>query len=261
MFDTIFVKPLLNILFFFSSVVPGHDFGVAVILITILVRIVLWPIVSKQLHSQRAITAIQPEMNKLKEKYKGDSQKLNAAVMELYKEKEVNPFSSCLTTLIQLPFLFALFAVFRKFVDPEFIKISADSGIMTQIYPFLKNTSLVTNFTNSITTLNTSMFGLLDLAAVKAPVNLFLGALAGVLQFIQSKMLMPKKQENDKASAITSQMTYLMPLMTVWFAYILPGALALYWATSTLFAVGQQYLIMNKEVETLEENKNGKKRK
>lgn len=261
MFDAILVKPLLNLLFFFSAAIPGHDFGISVILLTVFVRLLLWPVVQKQLHSQKAMTAIQPEVAKLKEKYKSEPQKFNAAVMELYKEKEVSPFSSCLPLIIQMPFLFALFAVFRKFVDPNFIKIAADQGVMTQIYPFIKDISIIKSFTSSISSLSTTMFGVINLSLIKSPVNIVLGVIAGGLQFVQSKMLMPKHQEKDATSAVTSQMTYLMPLMTVWFAYILPGALSLYWAVSTLIAVGQQYLVMHHELEELEEGKIVKKSK
>lgn len=251
MFETIIVQPLLNVLFFFYAAVPGHDFGIAVILLTLFVRLALWPLAQKQLHSQKALSAIQPEVNKLKEKYKNDPQKFNAAVMELYKEKEVNPFSSCLPTLLQLPFLFGLFYVFNKFRDPNFIKVVTDSGILTQIYPFLKDASFFKPFIESIKEVNTQMFGLLDLAKP----NIYLGVLAGALQFVQSKMLMPKKQENDTASAVTSQMTYLFPILTIFIAISLPAALPLYWSVTTLFAIGQQYLVMHRDVETLEHKK------
>lgn len=251
MFDQIIVQPLLNVLFFFYSAIPGHDFGIAVILLTAFVRLALWPLASRQLHSQKALSAIQPEVSKLKEKYKNDQQKFNAAVMELYKEKEVNPFSSCLPTIIQLPFLFGLFYVFQKFTDPNFIKIVGDGGIMGQIYPFLKDASFLKPFITSIKEVNTSFFGLLDLAKP----SIYFGVVAGVLQFIQSKMLMPARQEKDASSAITSQMTYIFPVLTVFIAISLPAALPLYWIVTTLFAIGQQYMVMHRDVDILEKKK------
>lgn len=250
-FNLIIIQPLLNILFFLNALIPGHDFGIAVILLTVLVRFALWPLAAKQLHSQKALTAIQPEVTKLKKKYGKDSQKFNAATMELYKEKEVNPFSSCLPTLMQLPVLFGFFYVFRQFAKPDFVKIAADSGIMTQIYPFLKSLHLVSSFTSSIQTVNTHMFGLLDLAKP----NIYLGVVAGALQFVQSKMMMPKHQEADTQSAVTKQMTYLFPILTVFIAISLPAALPLYWAVTTMFAIGQQYLVMHRDVEVLEKKK------
>lgn len=256
-FDLIIIQPLLNILFFFYSIVPGHDFGIAVILLTLFVRFALWPLAARQLHSQKAMNAIQPEVNKLKAKYKDAPQKFNASVMELYKEKEVNPFSSCLPTLLQLPFLFGLFYVFNKFRDPSFIKIAQDSGILTQIYPALKDASFIKPFILSIKEVNTNFFGLLDLAKP----SIYLGVAAGALQFVQSKMLMPAHQEKDTASAVTSQMTYLFPILTIMIAISLPAALPLYWSVTTLFAIGQQYLVMHKDVESLEKKSERKRRK
>lgn len=253
MFNSIIVQPLLNILFTIYAAIPGHDFGIAVILLTVFVRLFLWPIASRQLKNQKAVSALQPKVKKLQEKYKNDPQKLNAAVMELYKEKEVNPFGSCLLTLLQFPFLIGLFYVLRKFTDPGFVKIATDSGILTEIYGFIKNLGFVKDFTASISSISTTTIGGIDLAATKTVTNVVLGALAGGLQFIQTKMLLPKSKEKDAASAVSSQMTYIFPLMTVYFGYILPGALALYWTVTTLFAIGQQYLVMHREVDELEE--------
>jgi YidC/Oxa1 family membrane protein insertase len=247
MFEALIVRPLLNILFFFYAVTPGHDFGVAVILLTAAVRLILWPLAAKQLHSQKAMTAIQPEVKKIQEKYKSDPQKMNAAVMELYKEKEVSPFSSCLPLILQLPILFGFFYVFRKFGNPAFLQMNS-SGILSQIYPFVQNIAPVKAFIAANSVVNTTFFGLVDLAKP----NLILGVIAGALQFVQSKMLMPKTQEKDAASAITTQMTYLFPVLTVFIAATLPSALPLYWTVTTLFAILQQYLVMHRDVETLE---------
>lgn len=250
MFNIIIVQPLLNILFAFYAIIPGHDYGVAVILLTVLVRLVLWPLASKQLHSQKKMTAIQPEVNRLKNKYKKDSQKFNAAVMELYKEKEVNPFSSCLPTILQFPFLIGLFYVFLKFKNPDFLKLTPE-GILKDIYPFIQNLGPVKAFISTHSSMSTTFFGFMDLAKP----SIALAVIAGALQFVQSKMLMPKEKGADAQSALTSQMTYLFPLLTVFIAWRLPAALPLYWSVTTLFAVGQQYLIMHRDVEVLEEGK------
>lgn len=257
MFYIIIVQPLLNVLFFLYAVLPGHDFGIAVILLTVLVRLVLWPLAAKQLHSQKKLSAIQPEVNHLKNKYKKDPQKFNAAVMELYKEKEVNPFSSCLPTLLQFPFLIGLFYVFVKFKNPDFLRLTPE-GILKDIYPFIQNFGPAKSFISSHDTVNTTFLGLMDLAKP----SIALALAAGALQFVQSKMLMParptggpKEKGADTQSALTSQMTYLFPVLTVVIAWSLPAALPLYWAVTTLFAVGQQYLVMHRDVEVLEEGK------
>jgi YidC/Oxa1 family membrane protein insertase len=256
MLHAIFVQPLTNLLFLLVSYLPGHDFGVAVILLTAIIRLILWPVASKQLHSQKALTALQPEVNRLKEKYKNDPTKFNSATMELYKEKEVNPFSSCLPLLIQLPFLIGIFYVFKPFADPAYANLSNPNGIVGQLYPFIKALPGVSSFIASTPAVSTMFFGVIDLAAVKTIPNLVMGVMAGVLQFIQSKMLLPKKvpgAPKDPSAAISAQMTYLFPIMTVWIAYILPAALPLYWIVTTSFAILQQYLVFHHDVEQIEE--------
>jgi YidC/Oxa1 family membrane protein insertase len=247
-FNTIIVQPLLNALFVIDAALPGNDFGIAIIILTVLIRFALYPLAKKQLHSQKALSALQPEINKLKEKYKGDSQKFQAATMELYKEKEVNPFGSCLPTLIQMPFLIGLFYVFIKFKDPAFLALT-DEGILGQIYPFVRELSFVKNYVSSTGVVNTSLLGLVNLAEPFVP----FAVLAGALQFVQSKMLTPKKKPDDKQAGMMNQMTYIFPFLTVFIAFNLPAALPLYWSVTTLFAVAQQYFTMHHEVEVLEE--------
>lgn len=255
----IFVQPITNLLFLIIALLPGHDFGMAIIIITILVRLLIWPLVSKQLHSQKALTAIQPEANKLKEKFKDKPQEYNAAVMELYKEKEVNPFSSCLFTLIQMPLLFALFYVFRPFNNPEYVNLLNSNGIMKEIYPFISSWAPVQDYLSSTTSINTTFFGTIDLAKS----SILLGVIAGALQFVQAWMITPKNQEKDAASSMAKQMMYIGPILTIYISAQnwMPGALPLYWAVSTLFAIGQQYLVAHHEVEVIEEKSNVKKRK
>lgn len=255
----IFITTITNLLFLIIALLPNHNFGLAVIAITILVRLAIWPVVSKQLHSQKALTAIQPEANKLKDKFKNDPQGYNAAVMELYKEKEVNPFSSCLFTLIQMPLLFALFYVFRPFNNPDYVNLLNSGGIIKEIYPFMQNWAPVHNYIASTTHINTTLLGSIDLAKP----SIILGVVAGALQMLQSWMLLPKHQEKDAATAMSKQMMFMGPLLTIYISVQkwMPGALPLYWAVSTLFAIGQQYLVARHEVEVIEENTDGKKRK
>ena len=105
MINNLIVTPFINILIVLYALIPGHDFGLVVIFFTILVKIALWPFATKALHSQKAVQGIQPEIEGLKKKYGSDKNAFNKAVMELYKEKGINPFGSCLPTVIQLPFL------------------------------------------------------------------------------------------------------------------------------------------------------------
>lgn len=271
-FQIAIVQPLLNALFIIVAALPSHDFGIAIIILTILIRIALFPVARKQIHSQKAMSAIQPEVNKLKEKYKGKPKELQVATMELYKEKEFNPFGSCLPLLIQMPFLIGLFYVFRKFQDSAILSLRNPDAILSQIYPWVESLDFVDAYVQSHEVVSTLFLGVIDLAKVGAPEGIFniaayywpaivLGLIAGALQFIQTKMLTPKKQSDDPAAKISSQMVYMFPLLTVGISLTFPAALPLYWITTTLFAIGQQYFSMRHDVEELEENSERKSSK
>src|SRR5664279_555156 len=116
MFNTLLVNPIFNLLV--SIYAFAHDFGLAIVVLTILIRGLLWPLVTKQLHSQRALQELQPELKRIKAQAKGDKQLEGKLTMELYKEREINPFASFLPLLIQLPIFFALFVVLRDIVKP-----------------------------------------------------------------------------------------------------------------------------------------------
>lgn len=247
MFYSILIQPLINILTVLYSLIPGHDFGIAIILLTILVRIVLWPFAAKALHGQKSLQEIQPEIEKLKKKYR-DKQELNKALMELYKEKEINPLGSCLPSLIQIPFMLGLFYVLIKFKDPNFVQLAdPSSGVQATLYPFVRNLSFVKGALSISAVFKTSLFGLINLAAP----SLILAVLAALAQFVQSKMLAPKKT-GDPGQKAMSQMTFLLPAITFIFALSLPAALPLYWLVTTVVAIIQQYLVMHKEVSIFE---------
>lgn len=255
MFNTIIVQPLLNLLIVLYSIVPFHDFGLAVIAITIIVRAVLWPLSAKALHGQKALKTIQPEIDKIKKKYKGKPQELQKAMTELYKEKEINPFSSCLPTLLQLPILIGLYFVFIKFKEPEFIRvIDAPSSFLAQIYSFVKTLSPVKAVIDANGSLNTTFLGLMDLAKP----NIILAVAAGAVQFFQTKLMTPSTPQ-DPSQQMMAKMIYLFPLITIFISISLPAALPLYWTASTAIAAYQQWLIMHKEVSLFEHLKIKKK--
>lgn len=246
--NAIFVTPFLNLLIFLYSIIPPHALGGAVIAITILVRAVLWPFSAKALHSQKALKTIQPEVDKIRKKYKDKPQELQKAMMELYKEKEVNPLSSCLPTLIQLPILMGLYWVFINFKDPAFLKIAETPGsFLNDIYPFLKNFGPMKAIIQADGSLNTTLFGLVDLAKP----SVVLAVLAGAIQFVQTKMMTPSKP-TDTTQQMMSRMIYLFPIITIVISINLPAALPLYWTVSTAIAAYQQWLIMHKEAGILE---------
>lgn len=222
----ILFKPLFNALIFLYNIIPGHDMGVAIIVLTIIIRLILYPWQNKALISQKKIQELQPELKKLQEKYKGDRQKLAKAQLELYQKTRVNPLSSCLPTLIQFPFLIALYQVFR---------LGLKTASLSEVYSFIPRPL----------TLDPTLFGLIDLSS---PDRYFLPIIAGITQFIQTRMLMPKTPKNPKTKAsfqdiFSQQMVYIFPIMIVIFSMSLPAALPLYWIITAVFSIFQQYLI------------------
>lgn len=248
MLHQIFVQPLINLIVLLYAL-PPIDFGLAIIYLTILVRLVLWPLQTKTLRNQKALNKIQPEVKQIQQKYKNDPQKMQAKVMELYKEKEVNPLSSCLPSLIQLPLLFALFYAIRPFGNPEFINLSnPDAGLWQELYPWVESLGYVKSALAS--GFSTEMFGIINLAEK----SVIFALLAGAAQFVQSKMMMPKQHLDDTQKAMSS-MIYIFPVLTVIIGLTFAAALPLYWFVSTVILAGQQYWIMRHDIEELEEKK------
>lgn len=249
MLHAIFVQPLINLLVFFYSIIPGHDFGVAVILLTVVVRLILWPLQSKTLRNQKALNKIQPEIKKIQDKYKNDPAKMQSKMMELYKEKEVNPLSSCLPSLIQLPLLFALFYAIRPFSQADFINLAnQNAGLLHELYSWLKNLGFVSDALKH--TFTTDLFGIVNLTKS----SWALALLAGIIQFFQSRMVMPK-QDLDQTQKVMNQTLYIFPVMTFVIGLSFPAALPLYWIVQSAMMMVQQYLVMHREVEKLEGEK------
>lgn len=246
MFDTIFVQPLMNILFFIYGIIPGHDFGVAVIIMTVLIRFAMWPVMAKQLHSQKKMQALQPEIAKIRAETKGDKQQESARLMELYKEKEINPLASCLPLVIQLPFLIALFAVFSR--ATQGIEVVAPL-----LYGPVKNLSWIQQVIQNPSLFSAELFGFINLAAKN---NIILALLAGATQYYQVWQITPRNVDSsDPSAAANKMMTWMFPLVTAWIGYTLVAALPLYWAVSNGISILQQTLTMREEVDKMEEAK------
>ena len=240
MFNTLLVQPLFNILAIIVNFLPGHDFGVAIIIFTILVRLALWPLVTKQLHSQRAMQELQPELAKIRAKAKGDKTLEGQLTMELYKEREINPLASFLPLLIQLPIFFALFVVLKDIIKPgEFAKLA---------YPAVQSLPYINSVIHGSVTFHPTFLGIIDLAKPSA----ILAAIAALAQFVQTKMLLPKQQNKDQTAQITAGMTYIFPFLTFFVGLSLPSALALYWGASSGMAIFQQWLVLREDVAELE---------
>lgn len=223
LYNIVIYQPIFNFLIWLYNAIPGHDIGIAIIVLTLAVRFLMVPLTIKQVKSQKALQELQPKMDEIKRKYKDDKEKQSKELMKFYKEHKINPLASCLPLLIQLPIIFALFRAFRAGLSSEGLEV---------LYSFVAKPDVI----------NPMFLGLLDLSQK----NMVLAVMAGIAQFIQSKMMMPKtkKKAKDMAGMMSKQMTYFMPVMTVFIAMSFPAGLALYWLTTTLFAIGQQYFII-----------------
>ena len=240
MFNTFLVHPLFNILAAIYALIPGHDFGVAIILLTILVRLALWPLIKKQLHSQRALQKLQPEIIKMKEKAKGDKQKENEMLLELYKERGINPFASLVPVLIQLPLFLALFVVLKDIIKPGEIAHLA--------YEPIKQLGAIKAIIADGGSFKPTLLGIIDLSK-SSPV---LAVLAGIAQYFQTKQLAPAKTTGDSQAAAMASMTIIFPFLTAFIGLSLPAALALYWVVTSVVAVIQQGMILKQDVEEME---------
>lgn len=254
-FDTFFLAPIINVMVLFIHAfnaigIPGV-LGFSIIALTAVIKLLIWPVMSAQLRSTRKMADLKPHLDKLKEKHKGDQQKFSQAQMALFKEHGVNPVAGCLPALIQMPVLLALYQVIFAFFD---IKAGL-SRINDLTYSFVPDIVRMpsSNFLGVDLSYKPSDFGKYGMALLIIPV------VTVFIQFIQSKMMFPapvkkypsdspieKKEKNtkgDAASAMQSQMLYLMPLMIGFFSYGFPVGLALYWNTFTIFGIIQQYKI------------------
>lgn len=232
----IFVNdPIFNTLVFLYNAIPLQDFGIAIILTTIILKSVLLPISKKQIESQKKLQDLQPKIKELQEKNKDNKEKQTKELMQFYKDNKVNPFGGCLPLIIQLIFLIAIYRIIIQISDAGFVVESQ------KLYSFITNPGNINHF----------FVGLIDLTKPSIP----LAILAAAAQFWQTKMLMqsqpkvtPQKDGSpDFAQIMTKQMLFLGPLMTLFIGIKFAAGLALYWLISTLFAIFQQLYIFKKK--------------
>jgi len=229
-FNTVLYQPLFNALILLYEYLPGRDFGIAVIVLTVVIRLVLYPLMAQSIKSQKALSELQPKIQEIQQKYKDNREQQSKEMMGLYQKEKINPFGGCLPLLIQLPILIALYRVFWQGLQPE---------AMSLLYNFVPNPG----------TINPTFLGLVNLGEA----SLASAVLAGIVQFFQSKMMIPKTKKpklGDKTSQFSDmmqkQMLYFFPIFTVFILWRLPAAIALYWVVTALFSIGQQYLIFKK---------------
>ncbi len=234
---TFFFDPIYNSLVFFIDVVRNGDVGIAIICTVILVKTIILPISLKAIRTQLAMQEIQPKLEQIKVEYKDKREMQAIKTMELFKEAKVNPFSSILLLLIQIPVVIALyFAVYTG----GGIKLPA---INTEIlYSFIPTPEIV----------NMIFLGFMDITAKSLP----LAFIAGLTQFIHTKLSLPPQKpkdvsaepsfKDDFARSMQLQMRYVMPLIIFFVAYTISAAIALYFTISNLMAIGQEYLVRHK---------------
>ena len=246
LWSALFYRPIYNGLIFLTKILPGHDLGLAIIILTIIIRTILIAPAQKSMKEQRKMQELQPRLNKIKEDYKGDQQKIAAETMALWKEAKVSPFGSCLPILLQFPFLIAVFWVIQNGLNPD------------------QSHFLYTTYTNfSLKDIGVNFLGILDLTKT----NLYvLPLLVGGLQFFQMKLSLAKKskkapathnkdekKEKNEMEMASSMMIYMMPVMIAVFTASVPAGVGLYWGISTIYGIIQQ-LIVNKS--PISESKN-----
>ena len=228
---TIFYEPLFNLLVFVYGALPVRDFGLAVVVVTVVVKLVLYPLSAQSIRSQKAMLELQPKLAELKARHKDNKQALAQATIQLYRENKVNPFSSCLPLIIQLPFLFALYSVFINGIS---------SRGFEDLYSFVANPGSISSMT----------LGIFDLSKA----SVVLAILAGAAQFWQAKMLQHKKPQLKNTEAadenvmatMNKKMLYIMPVVTVAIGSSLPGGLTLYWLVTTVLTALQQLVVFKK---------------
>jgi YidC/Oxa1 family membrane protein insertase len=232
MFQTLFYQPILNLVVFLYDIIPGHDLGLAIIALTVIIKLALLPLSKQAIKAQKSLQDLQPKMEEIKKKYADNKEEMSKAMLALYKDNKVNPLSSCLPLLIQLPFLWAVFSVFRH---------GFEDGALDLVYSFVPRPEVI----------ETISLGLVDLSKP----NVVLALLAGAAQFWQAKMMITQrpsvKSEGSKDESVMAmmnkQMLYMMPVLTVFIGLTLPGGLTLYWFVTTILTAIQQKVIFKKK--------------
>ncbi len=228
-FGAIFYNPLYNFLILLIGIVPGGDVGLAVILLTLAVKIVLFPIILRGMRTQAMLRLIDPKLKAIKEKFPKSRNEQAKATLALYKEYKINPFSALLPLLIQTPFLLALFFIFAKGGLPS-IRLDV-------LYSFIHAPAVV----------SMHLFGLVNVGAK----SIIFAIIAGATQFLYGVFSLPKleaRKENasfsdDFGRSLQMNMRYILPAIIAVFAYNLPAAVAIYWITGNIFGTLQEIYV------------------
>lgn len=270
-FDLLIVQPIFNLLIALYSIIPGGDFGVSVILFTILVRFALYPLLKRQLHQTKLMRKLQPELKRIKKSTKGNRQLESVQMLELYKKHGVSPFRSILILLIQLPIFIALYVVIQIFT------LHRDQ-IAKFTYDFLEGVPAIAQLISHPQQFNEKLLGIVDLtkpAIGNHGVDIILVALAvvaAITQYIMSKQTMPQTEGNKRLrdimseaaagkqadqsemnAAVMGKMMKFLPIFMFFIMVTIPGAIALYYGVSNIVAVLQQSYLLRQDTEEMDE--------
>lgn len=271
MFTDFIVQPLFNLLVFVYALLPGHNFGLALVIFTIIIRLLLWPLVKKQLHQAKAMKRLQPDIKRIKQATKGNRQKESVMLMELYKEKGINPFATFPILIVQFIILIGLYSGLTKLIkDPQ--------QLIDFSYPFIQDLSWMQHLAQNIQYFDNTLLNLVDLgrAALNAGGGIYWPAMlivigSAVAQYYQAKQLMPNEKDQRSLRAILKEagagkqadqsevnaavgrsMRYLIPIMIFIFTVNIASALSLYWLVSGLVAFIQQSIVLNRDETEME---------
>jgi len=240
-FNKVFYEPLLNGLAWLIGILPFHDVGIAVIILTIIVRLIIFPFTHNATVTQVKMKHLEPELKKIKEKFKNNNQEQTKKTMELYKKHGINPVFGLLALFVQIPILFALYKVF----------LAGGGFDITHLYSFIS----VPDF------INTKFLGLIEMSQK----SYILAILASISTFIQMRLAMPpiKKSsggtnsfKDNLAKSMSIQMRYIMPLFVFYIALKFSSALALYWTTMNIFAIVHETIVRKRAGKIFKENGN-----
>ena len=270
MFTTIIVQPIFNLLVLIYALLPGHNFGLAIVLFTVIVRMLMWPLVKKQLHQVKKMRKIQPELKRIKAESKGDKRKEQAMMMELYKERGINPFGSIGVLILQIPILLGLYSGLTRVIHHP-------DQIVQFAYPALQHLPWMKAVAANIHQFDATLFHIVDLTrSALGPKGVYWPAMvivvgSAVVQFYQSKQLTPsgkdsrslrailkdassgkQADQSEVSEAVGRSTRFLLPAMIFLFTVNVPSALALYWFISGLVALAQQSYALREDVEEME---------
>lgn len=269
MFTTFIIKPIFNLLVLIYGLIPGHNFGLALIVFTIVIRTLLWPLLRKQLHHTKLTQQLQPELKRIKRESKGDRQKESMLMMELYKERGISPFGSLPVTIVQAMVLIGLYLGLSKLLKDT-------TQISHFAYGFLQKLDWIKQVAADPKLFDNTLFGLMDLgkaalssSGVYWPGMLLVIGSAGV-QFLSTRQIMSVNKDArtlgqilkaasegeevdavEKNAAIGRSMQFFIPIMVFVFTVHLAAALSLYWFVGGLIALYQQNKVLKEDEEDM----------